>query len=156
MRASILLFTLLFISPLQLATAQEHNEASEIQAAIETLFEGMRTNDSAMVAKVFTRDAIMQTVLVNEQGSASLNKGSLEGFLKAVGTDKSEIWDEQIQSYDIKMDGNLVSAWTPYQFFRGDEFSHCGVNSFQLMKTDGGWKIFHIVDTRRRTGCDIE
>ncbi len=153
MRASVFVFILLFVSQLPLATAQERSAEQEVKAAIETLFEGMRTNDSTMVAKVFNRDAIMQTVLINEQGSTYLSQGSLEGFLKAIGTDKSEVWDEKIQSYDIKIDGNLASAWTPYQFFRGEEFSHCGVNSFQLMNTTEGWKIFHIVDTRRREGC---
>jgi hypothetical protein len=156
MRASILLLTLILICQFKSAKAQDYAADPDVQSAIETLFEGMRTNDSAMVAKVFIRDAIMQTVLVNEQGSTYLNNGSLDGFLKAVGTDKSEIWDEQILSYEINIDGNLASAWTPYQFYRGEEFSHCGVNSFQLMKTNEGWKIFHIVDTRRTDGCEVK
>ncbi|TAK42505.1 MAG: hypothetical protein EPO28_07185 [Saprospiraceae bacterium] len=35
--------------------------------------------------------------------------------------------------------------------------SHCGVNAIQLFKSaEGGWKIIHITDTRRREGCRTE
>jgi hypothetical protein len=61
--------------------------------------------------------------------------------------------NEKLNGYEIKVDGDLASAWTPYEFYVGEEFSHCGVNSFQLLKTADGWKIFHIVDTRRKDNC---
>ena len=44
----------------------------------------------------------------------------------------------------------MANAWTPYQFWFNDQFSHCGVNSFQLIKVDNTWKIFFLVDTRRK------
>lgn len=152
MRLRILTTFLLLMA----VTVQVQAQASvqqEVQSAIEKLFDGMRESDSSKVASVFTKDAIMQTVVKNQEGMVTLNNGNLEGFLKAVGTDKNEIWDERIGGYEIKVDGELASAWTPYQFYRGDNFSHCGVNSFQLMNTEEGWKIFHIVDTRRRDNC---
>lgn len=155
MRVSIFIISFFLLSSVQLISAQNNVEEKEVKSAIETLFDGMRTNDSSKVASVFTRKAILQTVLVDENDETILNSGSLEAFLKAVGTDKSEIWDEQIKSYKIKIDDRLASAWTPYQFFRGEDFSHCGVNSFQLIKTGEGWKIFHIVDTRRKENCEI-
>ena len=34
-------------------------------------------------------------------------------------------------------------------------FSHCGANSFQLMKGADGWKIVYLVDSRRTEGCEI-
>lgn len=40
-----------------------------------------------------------------------------------------------------------------FEFYIGDKFSHCGVNSFQLVKKDGDWKIFFIVDTSRQSNC---
>lgn len=153
MRLNILT-AFLFLMTGIFGTIQAQSSAEEeIQQTIETLFDGMRESDSAKVATTFSRDAIMQTVLKNEEGEVYLNNGSLSGFLRAIGTEKNEIWDEKITGYEIKIDGELASAWTPYQFYRGENFSHCGVNSFQLMNTNNGWKIFHIVDTRRRDNC---
>jgi len=32
-------------------------------------------------------------------------------------------------------------VWAPYDFWRDGKFSHCGVDAFDLIKTDEGWKI---------------
>jgi hypothetical protein len=56
-------------------------------------------------------------------------------------------------SYDIKIDDNMAIAWTPYEFYITDKFSHCGVNVFTLIKTEQGWKIAGIIDTRRKEKC---
>ena len=125
----------------------------EVQTVIETLFDGMRAGDSAMVASAFTRDAIMQTVVANQAGVIVKREGSLPQFLIAVGTPHDQVWDERIAGYEIKIDGDLASVWTPYQFYAGDNFSHCGVNSFQMARLNGKWKIMYIVDTRRQTSC---
>ncbi|MEX2604072.1 MAG: hypothetical protein WD361_07705 [Gracilimonas sp.] len=153
MKKSLFLLIIISLSTSYQEINAQQNDKEEVITAIEHLFDGMRANDSSKVASVFTRDAIMQTILQDQEGKTFLNNGDLAGFLKAVGTDKNEIWDEKITRYEIKIDGKLASAWTPYQFYRGEEFSHCGVNSFQLMNTDEGWKIFHIVDTRRKENC---
>jgi hypothetical protein len=42
-----------------------------------------------------------------------------------------------------------------YGFFLGDQFSHCGVNSFQLVRTEDGWKTIHLIDTRQQAGCEV-
>ncbi len=54
----------------------------------------------------------------------------------------------------IRIDADLAVVWTPYKFFVGKKFSHCGVNSFQLIKLNGNWKIQYLIDTRRKEGCD--
>ena len=129
------------------------DEKQEVQKVIEALFDGMRAGDSSAVTKAFTKDAIMQTIMVNREGKPVKIEGSLERFVTAVGTPHEQVWDERIGGFEIKIDAELASVWTPYQFYAGDTFSHCGVNSFQLMKTGEGWKIFHIVDTRRTQSC---
>lgn len=131
--------------------AQSHEE--HIQQVIETLFDGMRAGDSTMVATAFTEDAIMQTVAMNREGEVVKMDGSLRGFLQTIASPREEILDEKITSYNIQIDGNLASVWTPYKFYIGENFSHCGVNSFQMIRLDGGWKIAYIIDTRRRANC---
>ncbi|WP_185957373.1 nuclear transport factor 2 family protein [Gracilimonas mengyeensis] len=137
------------IEPVQ---AQEQDEQAVI-TVIEQLFDGMRASDSTMAGGAFTSDALMQTIVENEAGEVEIRTGKLEAFLNAVGSPKELIWDEKILDYVIKIDGKLATAWTPYEFYRGEEFSHCGVNAFQLINNDKGWQIFAIVDTRRTTNC---
>lgn len=136
-----------------IVNAQERSEEQAIREVIAQLFNGMRAGDSSMVSDVFIEQAKMQSISVDPTGEVRLVDTSLSNFLKAVGTPHDEIWDERILDYEIQVDGAMASVWTPYQFYRGQNFSHCGVNSFQLAKMRSGWKIIYLVDTRRREGC---
>lgn len=139
-------------SVFQFANAQSEDETA-VQETIKMLFDGMRTSDSSMVAKAFTKNAIMKTVTKDSLGQTVVQSGNLQGFLNAVGSPKERVWDEKIKSYDINIDGDLATAWTPYEFWVGEDFSHCGVNSFQLVRMENTWEIVYIIDTRRREGC---
>lgn len=134
------------------AIAQSTQE-KEVQETIDTLFEGMLKSDSALVASAFQNDAIMQTIMKDENGNVKVAESQLANFLKSIQQAKPGILNEKLSGYEIKVDGELASAWTPYEFYIGEKFSHCGVNSFQLVETSDGWKIFHIVDTRRKDNC---
>lgn len=122
----------------------------EVKTVIRQLFDGMRKGDSAAIRAVMGDKVIMQTIVDKKDGNFILADGSLEGFLKAVGTPHTDVWDERIEFGQVLIDANLASVWTPYRFFLGSKFSHCGVNSFQLFKSATGWKIVYLVDTRRK------
>ena len=151
MKKLTLILTLLTLGII-LFPAYSHAQYGEdaVKKAIRTMFDGMRAGDSSMVHSVFVDDALMQTIAPNRQGQIALTDGTLSNFLNALGTPHDQVWDERILSYEIKIDGAMASVWTPYEFYAGERFSHCGVNSFQLMKGNDGWKIIYLVDTRRR------
>ncbi|MBO6620645.1 MAG: nuclear transport factor 2 family protein [Balneola sp.] len=124
-----------------------------ILSQIETLFDGMRAGDSSAVSKVFSSDATMQSISKDREGNTRISQGSLSGFKNAVGIPRNDMLDERVGKIQINIDENLATAWVPYSLYVGDNFSHCGVNSFQFAKTGEGWKVISIVDTRRRTEC---
>jgi hypothetical protein len=66
---------------------------------------------------------------------------------------ETEKWDERLLSYSVQIDGNLAHVWTPYEFWLNGNFSHCGANAFTLAKMDDGWKIVHLIDSRRKSSC---
>ena len=125
-----LLYTLILISFFFNAKAQEKTPEMEVKAVIQTMFDGMRAGDSSMVANAFLRNAPMQTTFYDKNGEMQLRNGTLDGFLKGVGTPHDEIWDEKIWSYDIRVDEPLATAWTEYTFYLGDKQLHCGTNAF--------------------------
>ena len=83
----------------------------------------------------------------------SLQTESINGFLKAVGTPHAEAWDERVKFERVLIDANLASVWAPYEFYLGSKFSHCGYDSFQLVKLANGREIAHIIDTRHKEKC---
>lgn len=113
----------------------------------------MRAGDSTAVRSVFYPGAKMQTAFINKEGQAVLRTGSVDRFVAAVGTPHKDQWDEKIWSYEIDIDGGLAAVWTPYTFYLGEKLSHCGVNAFHLFKSDEGWYITQITDSRRTEKC---
>lgn len=140
-------FGCLFSPILQAQTAED-----EVRKLIEKLFESMQTADANALAQIFTKDARLFTVIDHEEG-AKLAQTPISDFIAAVGSTDPGVLDERILRYEIRVDEKLASAWTPYIFYRADEFSHCGVNTFQLYKSDQGWQIISIVDNRRKEDC---
>ncbi|HLL84767.1 MAG TPA: nuclear transport factor 2 family protein [Longimicrobium sp.] len=132
------------------AAAQAATPEQEVKAVVDRLFSAMRAADSAAVHALFHPQARLQTTALR-QGEPMLRTDSLEAFLRAVGTPRTEVWDERVSNLEIRTDGELATAWMDYAFYLDNRFSHCGVNALQLFRTkDRGWQIIQIIDTRRR------
>jgi hypothetical protein len=134
------------------ASAQSTEE--QIKTTINNLFTGMRTSDTALLRSAFSSTAVMQTVVKNKEGKVIVKNEEVSKFIESVGKPHEQVYDERITFDIIRIDADLAIAWTPYKFYVGDKFSHCGVNSFQLVKLNDGWKIQYLIDTRRREGCE--
>ncbi len=137
-------------------TAQAQATPAETQAvkqAITTFFDGMRRGDSALVRSTLAPGAVFHGIGGKAGQPPALQTESINGFLKAIGTPHPAVWDERVQFERVLIDANLASVWAPYEFYLGPKFSHCGYDSFQLVKLASGWKIAHIIDTRRKEKC---
>lgn len=143
---------LLVLLTLFLPTASHSQKAEKkaIRSVIDQLFEGMKKGDSSLVSSTFFPEATLSTTFVTAKGEVKLHRESLTTFLDAVGTPHQAVWDERIRSCEIRIDGNLATVWTKYTFYIDQEYAHEGVNAFQLVKTNGSWKILVITDTRRK------
>lgn len=146
----ILIIILVAVSSTAFCQTAEHEA---VKKTINNMFTAMRTGDTVLLKLAFAPDMILQSIANKKDGTTALRTEKAEGFIKQVGTPHKEVYDERITITDIKIDGPLASVWTPYKFYIGSTFSHCGVNVFQLMKTASGWKIIYIVDTRRKDNC---
>jgi len=138
-----------------LAKGQSEADAAAVMKPITQLFMGMNLGDSAMVRSAFAKEVTMGSITKDKSGNPMVRKSELAGFLKAVGAPHAEPWSEPIWDAKISMDGDLAQVWTKYAFYRGKKFSHCGVDAFHLIYDGKEWKIFHLVDTRQTTDCDI-
>ncbi len=133
--------------------AKAQNAEDSVKATINNLFTAMKNGDANLFKTVFADSAYLQTIVRDKNGNTQVKTENVGDFAKFVGTLKKDSADERISFDIIRIDGPLAVAWTPYQFYYNGAFSHCGVNSFQLVRFSGGWKIQYLIDTRRRTGC---
>ena len=138
-----------------LTYSSTHGQEQEIMAVVQSVFDGMSSNNGDLVKAAFTADATMYTVAADKDGAIVKRAGSLQKFAEAVDAEKEESYNEPIWNEKIEIDGPFASVWVDYAFYLGHTFHHCGVDAFHLMKTSEGWKIFHLVDTRRTDDCKV-
>jgi hypothetical protein len=56
----------------------------------------------------------------------------------------------------VVTNGPMATIWTPYDFYVGSDFSHCGVDVATMMQTDEGWTIVALSWTRLQPpSCDL-
>ncbi|AQG81830.1 nuclear transport factor 2 family protein [Spirosoma montaniterrae] len=130
------------------AFAQNPDEAA-VRKTISSLFEGMKRADSTTLKPLFLPNARLQTVL-NKAGDVSVKDDPIAGFVASVGKAKAGALDERLGDYMVHIDGDLATAFTPYQFYYNGEQHHCGANAFTLVRVGEVWKIQTIIDTRRK------
>lgn len=142
------LAALLFLTP---GYVLAQNDEKDVKHTLEKLFAAMNQGDSASASVLFTFNARLQSVFKLKSGEIKIEEETVTEFMKQIGSKKpDESYDERIKNYEIRVDGELATAWTPYEFYYNGNFSHSGVNAFQLVKLDGKWKILQITDTRRK------
>jgi Putative lumazine-binding len=141
---------LILISMSKAIIAQSARDS--VMAAVNDLFEAMKKADTVLLKNCFSPNAVMQTIQDNK-GIVKVSNETVADFIAFVGKEAVGAADEQIVFETIIIDGTLATAWTPYKFYYKGNFSHCGVNSFQLVRLNSGWKIQYIIDTRRKEGC---
>lgn len=147
------LFLLMALSSLSLSAQDSDKEA--VQKTIETFFMGFHAQDSLIIKQTVAKGIILQRISQDSAGKTLVRTDDFSKFLKSiVSLPKESKFEEIIKSYNIQIDGPMANAWTPYEFRLKDAFHHCGVNSFQLVKNEGAWKILYLVDTGRSGNCD--
>ena len=149
MRLPVLLICLTgFILPAKAQSAED-----SVKNTITQMFAAMKSADASGLRKVFADSALLQSISVTKEGKTVVRNEPVSEFIDYVGKQQAGSADERISFDVVKTDGPLAFAWTPYKFYFNGELHHCGINSFQLVRLNGEWKVQYIIDTRRRDGC---
>jgi hypothetical protein len=120
-------------------------------AAVERMFEGMRTADSGMTRSVFAEGARFASV--NARATPTVIRyDTIDGWIAAIAGSNRR-WNEQIYDVEVKVDGDMAFVWAPYTFYLDGAVRHCGINAIDLLRDGAGWKVTQVADTRRRENC---
>lgn len=126
----------------------------EVKQTILNFFEGFHAGDTTKMKSTMDENIAIQTIVKTKEGEIKTVKTDASRILTAIQNRPSEQkWDERLLSFSIEADSAIANAWTPYEFYVNDNFSHCGVNIFQLFNDGKSWKIIALSDTRHKKGC---
>jgi len=125
-------------------------QEADIKKTIAIFFEGLHTGDTLKIKSVCSDKMILQSIIENAKG-AKFDHEDISEFYKSIASIPKDMKiEERLLDHKIQIDGSMAHAWTPYEFYVNGKLSHSGVNSFQLYKDNGVWKIVYIIDTRRK------
>ncbi len=133
--------------------SQQEDEQA-VRDVIDSFFKGFHQRDSTLLKKAVSDDVILQTIARDPQGGIYVKTEDFSKFVNSiVHVPDSVVFREELKTYSVLLDGAMANAWTPYEFWHNETFSHCGVNSFQLFNDGTQWKIIYLIDTRRLENC---
>ena len=135
------------------STASEANsKTGDIKAASEIpdrLFAAMKAKNFEEIRAVFTPEG--QLVAIDKprdgKGISKTRVFTAESFAKAISEAKGADFIEKMPDKDVKITGDLGTVSGRYTFYVGEKFSHCGTNTFNLVRTETGWRIANAAST---------
>jgi hypothetical protein len=124
---------------------------SEVLEAGQAVFEAMARRDTAALRRLI-HPSITLFAAVQTDGQTELRTTWISQFLEQIAN-AAAIPLERMWNAEVRVSGPIATIWTQYDFHRGAEFSHCGIDSFQLVKTAAGWQVTGLIYTVVRERC---
>jgi len=132
--------------------ADEAEDREAVMKVINSFFAGMTVKDIPSMQQIMSEDGVLYGYSESAEGLnvfSLTHAAYLENLAKREGVPIERIWDPEIKLYD-----RIAIVWTPYDFHSDGVFSHCGMNTFSLLKGNDGWKITGVVFSVQTENCE--
>ena len=129
-------------------------QRAEVVATLQQLFDALETGDEGLLRSVIDPSVVMHFSETRD-GETTFGSATLDGLAGRITSSEvpliERMWDPV-----VVVNGPLATIWTPYDFYAGETFSHCGVDVASVMSTSAGWKIVALSWTRLQPpACDL-
>lgn len=132
-------------------SAPAQDDEAQVLAAVQQFFDTMETKDVQQARDVLDPEGRFVSVRWTD-GNEVVRGSSLSGFIDGLEKDGPALL-ERMWEPEVMIHGPIAVVWTRYDFHRDGAFSHCGVDAFQLVRSDGRWKITGGAYTVERENC---
>lgn len=130
----------------------QSNDRAVILETVQKFFDSIEFRDKQLLESILVPNSLNISARELDDGEAQFNVMSYDEVVSALTRPgrnaKERSWDET-----VLIQGNIAVVWTPYDFHVDGVFSHCGIDSFQLIKQDGQWLISNSSWTLETENC---
>lgn len=139
----LLILTLSLATSAGAQTAAQTEDKKEALAVIDRLWEAMRAKSFDGIKALFTPDSHFVAIDKPRDGKGISKTRVFQGdaFAKLISEAKAPEFNERMPQPAVNVSGDLAIVTGRYTFHVGDKFSHCGTNTFNLVRTEAGWRI---------------
>ncbi len=131
---------------------QKADDKTAVLALVNKLFDEMAAANAPGILATGTADNQLVTVQKMRDGKTRISAINGEQFTKFF-TKPGSI-KEVMYAPKVDIDGDWAMVWGRYVFFVGDKVSHCGINQFNIVRTETGWKIANGASTIDPAACN--
>lgn len=134
-----------------LTGAPAGDEEKQVIAVVNQFFTMLETRDAELGKKILQPGGV--SFSTREKDNKIVFKGTgFQALIDSIPNIKSDL-KEVMENPKVLLHKNIAVLWAEYKFYVNGEFSHCGVDAFNLLKTEEGWKITGILYTVEKDGC---
>lgn len=134
------------------ASAQKADDKAAVLGVVQKLFDGMAAADPAAILATGTPENQLVAIQKGRDGKSRVSVIGAEQFTKFFtkpGAAKEVMYDPKVE-----FAGDWAMVWGRYVFFNEGKLSHCGINQFNLVRTDAGWRIANGASTMDPGDCN--
>jgi hypothetical protein len=141
-RPLVALLALAAFGPLARAQVASPDERAVIAVA-DSVLTALSTRDGKSLAHLTLDSAVV--------GGAGLRNGvervSLRTWRLYINPSELPSFTERGFDATARVQDRVATVWMPYDLYIGDVWSHCGVDTFTLMKREGRWRVAALIYT---------
>lgn len=130
----------------QTSKSEDAKAAAEVP---DRLFAAMKAKNFEDIRAAFAPEG--QLVAIDQprdgKGVSKTRVFTAESFAKNISEAKGANFIEKMPNKDVRIAGDLAVVSGRYTFYVGERFSHCGTNTFNLVRTEAGWRIANAAST---------
>lgn len=146
------IFVLAFIAVLSLTAAAQKADETAAIGVVNQLFAEMEAANPAGILAVHRPTSDLVAIFRQKDGTTRIQSINGDAFSKMF-TDKTRKMKEIMYDPKAEVSGDWAMVWGRYVFFVDGKLSHCGINQFNLVRTEGVWKIANGASTIDPTDC---
>lgn len=140
--APLSLLPLLLFAPAARAQRTDVNTQAAIAVA-DSVLVALSSGDNATLKRLTLDSAIVGGAGVRN-GVERLSLGAWARYTSRPGP--SDVTERGFGA-TARVQDRVAQVWVPYDLYIGKTWSHCGVDAFTLLKSDGRWRVASLIYT---------
>lgn len=122
----------------------------------ETVLRAITEADTTLMRQLMDPGAAVTGIAEMPDGQArQVSRITADAFIPGIG-DPEQGFLERMWSPRVRVQGAIATVWAPYDFYVHGQFSHCGIDTFQLVRRPDGWRVAGLVYTRSQPpACEL-
>lgn len=118
-------------------------ENSAVIAVADSVLAALTSGDNATLARLTLDSAVVGGVGLRD----GVERWSLRSWSLYINRTGPSTFTERGFDARAQVQDRVAQVWMPYDLYIGAKWSHCGVDTFTMMKSEGRWRVAALIYT---------